>query len=74
MKLKGGSQNNQVMIEILNHPIAATRAENRHNREFFTVGVASIFAIRNIADIYYVCGKTPIRIVDKNNKGSRKDE
>ena len=74
VKLKGGSQNNQVMIEILNHPIAATRAENRHNREFFTVGVASIFAIRNIADIYYVCGKTPIRIVDKNNKGSRKDE
>lgn len=65
VKLKGGSQNNQIMIEILNHPIAVTKAENRRNREFFSAGIASIFALRNITSVYYVCGTTPIRIVDK---------
>lgn len=70
VKLKGGSQNNQIKIEILNHPIAANKAKNRHNREFFAAGVSAIFAIRNITNVYYVCGTTPIRIVDKKKEES----
>ncbi|MGM0138367.1 hypothetical protein IGI65_000781 [Enterococcus sp. DIV0755b] len=65
VKLAEESQNNQIMIEILNHPIAATKAQNQKNRQMFSVGIATIFAIRNITNVYYVCGTTPIRIVDK---------